>query len=263
MCTSAGIPNNSLRPGGSRPEVPKGRGPVATGKAQRNPWQKLERNHSPRRGGGCAASVENIFFLKRNFVCAKELQQFLAEGLYPMMFFLPLNVIPNGTHLGLADGENTISLLPTEHLHGWKCFMNPSGRVGLEIPDESCDRFIGAPPEQNVDVISNPADLKDDSTLSADDSTEVIVDAGTNLFREPRFPMFGAEYEVKFKIMECSRHGRRIIRRPFRAESKKFSSPVHGFRCASPVATSPRSFGAVSWRNHDVFEDCLSVELLS
>ncbi len=223
-------------------KAPKEREPVATGEAQRSPWDRRRKDHSPRRSDG--TSVKNISFLERNFVGSKKRQEFLSKRFDSMMFFLLQDVVPNELHLRLAHGENAVTFLPRESLHAGKRLVNPFRRISLEVSNQRGDRFVSSPSEQNVNVIGNAADGENCSSFVSDDSSQVIVNPVSNVGLQPWLPMFGAENKVQLEIVKCPRHDGRLFRRPVGAE-QEFSIGFHGFRCASPVATGWRSFGAV------------------
>jgi hypothetical protein len=204
-------------------KAPKERRLVATGEAPRNPWVGLSDVLRP--NGAQEDSIKNIFFLEGNIVCPQQLQQLISKGLFAMMFRLPLNVAPNFWHLRLADAENAIAFLPCKRRQLRKRFMNPAGGIGLQISHECRNGLVRSPAEQDVNVVSHAADFQNCPAFPAKDAAQIVMDARTEIWRQPRFAVFGAEYQMELQVMKRAGHGRSLVRRPAGAEEFILNHP--------------------------------------
>lgn len=213
--------------------APKERRPVAAGGS---PWTRFEECFRLNRAA--EDSIKNAFFLKRNFVRAQKLQQFVGERLGAMMFCLSLNVVPHFADLRLAHA-NTVALLPCKLSHRRRRFMNPAGGIGFQISHQSRNGFVRSPAKQDMHMVRHAADFKGCSPFAANDAPQIIMDARANFVSEPRFAVFSAKYQMKLQIVKCPRQERSLVRRPTGAKQVCFNShpraPLRSTRGYQPM----------------------------
>jgi hypothetical protein len=141
------------------------------------------------------------------------------------MFILSLDVIPNLLNLRLTDRKDAVTFLPRKRAQRGKHLVYPSRRVCLQVTHQRGEGFVGSPTEQDVHMVTNPANLQNFSTFAANDATEIVVDARSNVRGKPRLTVFRAENEMEFQIVKRAGHERSLVRRPAGAEEVCLNYP--------------------------------------
>jgi len=70
-------------------------------------------------------SIPYVPFIKLHFVTTQQLPKFILKRNLPMMLFLPGDIIPHGSELRKADGENAIAVLPRKVLQARDLAFQP------------------------------------------------------------------------------------------------------------------------------------------
>ena len=86
-------------------------------------------------------------------------QEFLLKGLFPVMRFLPLNVLDHRIHTRGADGERPIFLLPRKPALLGKGFMHPFRGTALDKLHGLRNRHGGWEGKQEMHMVRHAADF--------------------------------------------------------------------------------------------------------
>jgi hypothetical protein len=182
-------------------------------KRSETPGNSFVNNIEPLTRGDGDGPLEIAF--KRQPMLSQEDFEFLEKRDAPVMFFLPLDVLPHLRNLRFAHGEGAISLLPRETRRFPKGSRNPTGRVRLQFTDQFRDRLVLSQFCQDVNVIGGAIYDQRDSAFAANRPTEVLVNSRANRRRHPRLTVLGGKHDVIQKIAMGGTHPGGPFRRPF------------------------------------------------
>src|SRR5688572_4396132 len=110
-----------------------------------------------------------------------------------MMILLARNVSLYARHSGLAYGEATIALLPSEVLMLDQSLVNPFGGTAFYLLEHFGVRQVGAIANQQVNVVGHAVDCQKRATEVAKDAADEWVEALFPVWGDQVRAVLGAE----------------------------------------------------------------------
>ena len=129
-------------------------------------------------------------------MCLQKRQEFLWKRELSVMGFLPGNVTTDRFHLGLADCEGALSVLPMKTTELGETLTNPARRVCLDRPQNIGDCLVLLQANPEMDLVGDPIGDQTKATLAANRTTQVFPQAGPQLSLKPGFPALGGKPKV-------------------------------------------------------------------
>ena len=121
-------------------------------------------------------------------MCLQKRQEFFLKRELSVMGFLRGNVTTDRFHLGLADCECALSVLPMKATELGETLTNPARRVCLDRPQNIGDCLVLLQANPEMDVVGNAIGDQTKATLAANRTTQVFPQAGPQLSLKPGFP---------------------------------------------------------------------------
>ena len=129
-------------------------------------------------------------------MCLQKRQEFFLKRELSVMGFLRGNVTTDRFHLGLADCECALSVLPMKTTELGETLTNPARRVCLDRPQNIGDCLVLPQANPEMDVVGNAIGDQTKATLAANRTTQVFPQAGPQLSLKPGFPALGGKHKV-------------------------------------------------------------------
>ena len=141
---------------------------VAGGEAKRNPRNKMPSRPRPGRGGRDFTTNSARRIPRRHGAVvfhgatAQKIEVLLLEGLLPMMFLLPRDIIAHIPALRRADCECSIAILPGCRMLA-NFLVRPSRGCSLYVPNDVRQAMCGSQADEQMNVIVRSANGLGDS----------------------------------------------------------------------------------------------------
>jgi len=113
-------------------------------------------------------------------MCLQKRQEFFLKRELSVMGFLPGNVTTDRIHLGLADCECALSVLPMKTTELGETLTNPARRVCLDRPQNIGDCLVLPQANPEMDVVGNAIGDQTKATLVRESHHSSIPQAGRN-----------------------------------------------------------------------------------
>ena len=102
----------------------------------------------------------------------------------------------------MAHAKRTITDLPCKRFVVWKCFVNPTGRIRLQLAHQIGQRMFRRQRRENVDVIRRAIYDKHFAVMRANDAAEIWKQARFQIRVEQWAPVFRAENDMRQQMGE-------------------------------------------------------------
>ena len=142
------------------------------------------------------ASFPDISLVVLDLVRLEECHEFFLKRELPVVGFLTGNVTPRCFHLGFANRECAISVLPMKTTQLGESIMNPARRVRLDRTPNVGDCLVLPQSSQEMDMVGDAIGEQTKATLTANRATQVFPQPGPQLALKPRFPVLGGKHKV-------------------------------------------------------------------